>query len=76
MHRVQNHQALQRRHDLKKEYTVVPFQKEKDPIPLVKHGFMGSGAKCWAMEWSGVYGYPLTITTTGAPAVIKILPAL
>ena len=45
MHRVQNHQALQRRHDLKKEYTVVPFQKEKDPIPLVKHGFMGSRAK-------------------------------
>ena len=43
--RWQNHQARQRRHDLKKEYTVVPYQKEKDFIPLVKYGLMGSGAK-------------------------------
>ena len=55
MHGVQNHQALQRRHDLKKEYTIVPYQKEKDLIPLVEHGFMGFGAKRDTGEWTDVW---------------------
>ena len=61
MHVVQNHQALQRRHDLKKEYIVVPYQKEKDRIPLVEHGFMGFGSKRDTGEWTDVWmdRYPL-----------------
>ena len=26
---------------------------------ICEYCFWGSGAKCWAVEWSGVYGYPL-----------------
>ena len=44
-----------------KEYTVVPYQKEKDLIPLVEHGFMGFGAKRDTGEWTVVWmdKYPL-----------------
>ena len=38
-----------------KEYIVVPYQKEKDLIPLVEHGFMGFGAKRDTGEWTDVW---------------------